>query len=177
MDDSLDLLSKAKYFTTLDLSSGYWQVKMGSRSQEKTAFNTYSGLYEFTVMPFGLCNAPATFQRLMEMVLTGLVRECCVVYIDDILIVRETFEEHLSNLRKVLDRLQEANLKLKPGKCKFAQRKVEYLRYVVSEHGLSTDPTKVDAVRKFAVPEDVSHCVRSSVLFPITGDLFPVFPR
>ena len=112
VDDSLNILSKAKYFT-LDLSSGY--------SQEMTAFNTYSGLYEFTVMPFGLCNAPATFQRLMETVLSGLVRECCVVYIDAILVVGETFEEHLSNLRKVLDRLREANLKLKPGKCKFAE--------------------------------------------------------
>ena len=128
---------------------------MDPRSQEKTAFNTYSGLYEYTVMPFGLCNAPVTSQRLIETVLTGLVRECCVVYIDDIFVVGDTFEEHQSNLRKVLDRLREANHKLKPGKCKFAQRKVEYLGYVVSEHGLPTDPMKVDVVRKFAVPKDV----------------------
>lgn len=111
-----------------------------------TGEDCYSGLYEFTVMPFGLCNVPVTFLRLMETVLTGLVPECCVLYIDAILVVGETFEEHLNNLRRVLDRLREANLQLKPGKCKFAQRKVEYLGYVISEHGLSTDPTKVDAV-------------------------------
>ena len=155
VDDSLDLLSKAKYFTTLDLSSGYWQVKMDLASQEKTAFNTYSGLYEFLVMPFGLCNAPATFQRLMETVLAGLVRERCVVYIDDILVIGETFEQPLKNLCKVLDRLREANLKLKPKKCKFAEREVCYLGYIVSECGLSTDPAKVEAVKKFPRPSDV----------------------
>ena len=85
VDDTLDLLAKSKYFTTLDLRSGYWQVQMEESSREKTAFITHSGLYEFTVMPFGLCNAPATFQRLIESVLVGLVGSCCMVYLDDIL--------------------------------------------------------------------------------------------
>ena len=155
VDDSLDLLSKSRYFTTLDLSSGYWQVKMNPASREKTAFSNYSGLYEFLVMPFGLCNMPATFQRLMETVLAGLVRKCCMVYIDDILIVGETFEEHLQNLCKVLDRLCDANLKLKPKKCRFAEREVCYLGYRVSEYGLSTDPEKTETVKEFPRPEDV----------------------
>ena len=92
VDDSLDLLAKSKYFSTLDLSSGYWQVKVAPDSIEKTAFATHSGLFEFVVMPFGLCNAPATFQRLMESVLTGLARDICMVYMDDILVMGATYE-------------------------------------------------------------------------------------
>ena len=98
IDDSIDILSHSRYFSTLDLRSGYWQVKMASESIEKTAFATHSGLYEFVVMPFGLCNAPSTFQRLMERVLTGLARDVCIVYLDDILVMGTTFEEHLFNL-------------------------------------------------------------------------------
>ena len=101
IDDSLDLLARTKYFTTLDLASGYWQVRMEDASREKTAFVTHSGLYEFLVMPFGLCNAPATFQRLMETVLADLIREKCIVYIDDILVMGETLEEYLQNLPSV----------------------------------------------------------------------------
>ena len=111
IDDSLDLLAKSKYFTTLDLATGYWQVRMEPASQEKTAFVTHDGHYEFKVMPFGLTNAPATFQRLMEGVLHGLVGRCCLVYIDDIVVMGETFAEHVQNLRTVLERLKQANFK------------------------------------------------------------------
>ena len=83
IDDSLDLLCSTQYFTSLDLASGYWQVGMDKESQEKRAFTTHNGLYEFAVMPFGLCNVPATFQRMMESVLSGLAREKCLVYLDD----------------------------------------------------------------------------------------------
>ena len=127
IDDTLDLLSKTKYFTMLDLASGYWQVRMSEDAREKTTFTTYSGLYEFNVMPFGLCNAPATFQRLMEIVLAGLTRRSCMVYIDDILVFSETFEEHLAHLRQVLDRLRQVGLRLKPKKCDFVKDKVGYL--------------------------------------------------
>ena len=94
IEDSLALLSQSKYFTTLDLASGYWQVKMDQESREKTTFVTHVGLFEFDVMPFGLCNAPATFQRLMSMVLAGLIPESCLTYLDDIIVVGRTFEEH-----------------------------------------------------------------------------------
>ena len=113
-DDSLDLLAGMKYFTTLDLATGYWQAIMSSEAQEKTAFVTHEGLYEFLVMPFGLCNAPATFQRLMEITLRGLARYKCVVYLDDIMVIGRTFEEHLNNMREVLERLRKTGLKLKP---------------------------------------------------------------
>ena len=92
IDDTLDVLAGSKYFTTLDLASGYWQVAMHPADIEKTAFVTYGGLYEFRRMPFGLVNAPATFQRLMELVLSGLARKCCLVYLDDVLVVGSTLE-------------------------------------------------------------------------------------
>lgn len=103
IDDTLDQLAGAQYFTTLDLASGYWQVSMDAASQEKTSFSTYAGLYEFKKMPFGLVNAPATFQQLMEVVLAGLARDGCLVYIDDVLVIGKT-----SNLREVLDRFRAA---------------------------------------------------------------------
>ena len=98
IDDSLDQLAVSSYFSTLDLASGYWQVGMSVESQEETAFVTWNGLYEFKVMLFGLCNAPATFQCLMEKVLCGVVREKCLIYLDDILVMGQTFDEHIENL-------------------------------------------------------------------------------
>ncbi len=128
---------------------------MTDESREKTAFVTHSGLYEFVVMPFGLCNAPATFQRLMNTVLADLIRDKCIVYIDDILVMGDTLEDHLCNVGRVLQRLREAGLKLKPAKCHFLRKRVEFLGYVVSEDGISPDPRKVVAVRNFPRPENL----------------------
>ena len=155
IDDSLDLLADTKFFSSLDLVSGYWQVSMSEDSQEKTAFTTHIGLYEFRVMPFGLCNAPTTFQRLMEGVFTGLVGEKCIIYLDDVLVIGRTYKEHLDNLREVFTRLTNAGLKLKPSKCKLVQREVEFLGYVVSCEGISTDPKKLAAVAEFPRPSDL----------------------
>lgn len=106
INNSLDLLANTAYFATLNLVSGYWQVEIDPDSWEETAFCSHSGLYEFGVMPFGLCNAPATFQMLMEAVLTGLAREKCLVYLDDILVMGKTYEEHLDNLSQVFLRIR-----------------------------------------------------------------------
>ena len=152
IDDTLDSLARQQYFTTVDLAFGYWQVGMDGQSQEKTAFTTHSGLYEFHVMPFGLCNAPATFQRLMEVVLQGLVHKSCLVYLDDILVIGCTFTEHLNNLVKVFSRLRQAGLHLKPSKCCLARTEVEYLGHVVSQGGVAADPKKVEAVQAYPVP-------------------------
>ena len=121
IDDLLDQLGQAKYFTTLDLASGYWQIPVHHQSQEKTAFITHQGLFEFRVMPFGLKNAPAAFQRLMQTVLRDLNPgngpDFVSVYLDDILIFSQTLEDHFNHLQKVVQRIKEANLKLKPSKC------------------------------------------------------------
>ena len=101
IDDTLEQLAGAKYFSTLDMASGYWQVPMDSASQEKTAFSTYAGLYEFNKMPFGLVNAPATFQRLMEIALAGLTQDCCLTYLDDVLVIGRSIEEQNPNLVKL----------------------------------------------------------------------------
>ena len=125
IDNLLDQLGNSCYFSTLDLASGYWQIRVHPDSQEKTAFVTPQGLYEFRVMPFGLTNAPAVFQRLMQRVLMGLNpsdgEDFVAVYIDDVLVFSHTLEEHLEHLRRVIDRLQQAGLKLKPTKCHFVR--------------------------------------------------------
>ncbi|GBM83654.1 Retrovirus-related Pol polyprotein from transposon 297 [Araneus ventricosus] len=104
IDDTLDALNGSQWFSTLDLKSGYWQIEIEPEDKEKTAFTTGQGLWQFKVMPFGLCNAPATFERLMETVLRGLTSKACLVYHDDNVIVGRTFEEHLNNIRKVFHR-------------------------------------------------------------------------
>ena len=152
VDDTLDTLACCKWFTTLDLLSGYWQVEVDEKDREKTAFITYEGLFEFNKMPFGLCNAPATFQRLMDLILAGLQWTNCLVYLDDILIIGKTFTEHLKNLELVFNRLREAGLKLKPSKCAICQKQVNYLGHVISADGIATDPAKTDKVAHWPIP-------------------------
>ena len=147
IDDTLNTLAGSKWFSTLDLISGYWQVELDQQTREKTAFCTPEGLFEFNVMPFGLCNAPATFQRLMDLVLAGLQWSQCLVYLDDVIVMGRTFSEHLQNLSSVFSRIREASLKLKPAKCAFLQPEVHYLGHIVSGDGVATDPSKVEKVK------------------------------
>ena len=155
IDDALDSLSACKYFSTLDLQSGYHQVAIHPDSKDKTAFITHAGLYEYNVLSFGLTGAPPNFQRLMSRILHGLEWKICLIYIDDIIIFSKSFEEHLSRLSLVFQRLREANLKLKPSKCHFARNSVNFLGFVVSSDGVSPDPDKIEAVRSFPVPKCV----------------------
>ena len=124
---------------------------MDPDDQEKTAFCTPDGLFEFKVMPFGLCNAPATFQRLMDMVLAGVQWSNCLIYLDDIIIVGKTFKHHLQNVREVFKRLREAGLKLKPSKCDLCCKQVEFLGHIVSADGIRTDPAKTEKVAQWPV--------------------------
>ena len=156
IDDSIDALSGSCWFSTLDLASGYWQVGVEERDRPKTAFSTGSGLYQFTVMPFGLCNAPATFERLMERVLSGLPWEVCLLYLDDIIVHAKTFKAELEQLRSVFGRLREAGLKLSPKKCHLFKKPVVFLGHVVSEEGVSTDPEKIKAVCEWPTPTSAS---------------------
>ncbi|GBO44664.1 Retrovirus-related Pol polyprotein from transposon 297, partial [Araneus ventricosus] len=178
IDDTLDALNGSQWFSTLDLKSGYWQVEIQSEDKEKTSFTTGQGLWQFKVMPFGLCNAPATFERLMETVLRGLTSEACLVYLDDIIIVGRTFQEHHNNIRKVFQRLQKANLKLSPKKCRFFRKEVSYLGHIISADGVKTDPEKTKAVVDWPRPETV-HDLRSFLglctyyrRFPLTDKEF-----
>ena len=162
IEDSLNTLGGERFFCSLDLASGYWQVEMDAADREKTAFVTQGGLYEFRVMPFGLVNAPATFERLMERVLRGIAWSECLVYLDDILVFGPDFGTTLARLEKVLDRLGEAGLKLKAKKCQLFQEEILFIGHIVSAAGIGTDPTKCQQVRDWPVPRDL-HEVRSFV--------------
>ena len=161
IDDLLDQLGKSRYFTTLDLASRYWQIRVDKPSKEKTAFITHHGLFEFCVMPFGLTNAPAVFQQLMQKVLSDLKtddgRDFVEVYIDDVLIFSETLAEHLQHIRLVLERLKKAGLKLKSAKCHFLRESVEYLGHLITPQGLKPNPKQAKAVVEFPVPESVTN--------------------
>ncbi|UYV84144.1 K02A2.6-like, partial [Cordylochernes scorpioides] len=154
IDATLDTLSRSQWFSTLDLKSGYWQVSIHPEDRKKTAFTTGNRPWQFKVMPFGLCNAPATFERLMETVLQGIPLETCLVYLDDIIVMGKSFEEHLINLERVLQKIRGARLKLNPRKCKPFKEKVCYLGHVISRQGIQTDPDRTETVRQWPVPRD-----------------------
>ena len=150
INDLLDQLGKSRYFSTLDLASGFWQILVHPHSQEKTAFVTPQGLFEFRVMPFGLANAPAIFQRLMEEVLRGINSESgpnfVSAYIDDILVFSSTLKKYLAHLELVMKRFEEVGLKLKPTKCRFACEEVEHLGQVITPKGLKPNPRLIAAI-------------------------------
>ncbi|KAM6975889.1 retrovirus-related Pol polyprotein from transposon 412 [Tautogolabrus adspersus] len=156
IQDTLDTLSNARYFSTLDLTSGYWQVELTPRARKAAAFCTRKGLFEWNVMPFGLCNAPATFQRLMDRVLVGLQWETCLVYLDDIVVLGRDSTQMLERLGQVFNRLRGANLKLKPSKCCLFREQVAYLGHIVSANGVTTDPKKIQQVQDWPTPRNVS---------------------
>ena len=160
IDDALDHIAGSQWFSSLDLRSGYWQVELAPEDHSKTAFTFGQGLWQFRVMPFGLCNAPATFERLMERVLAHIPRNQCVVYLDDLLVHATDFERALVNLRQVFSAIRGAGLRLHPKKCNLLQRETKFLGHVVGPNGVGTDPAKVEAVRNWQVPRSVGE-VRS----------------
>ena len=152
IDDTLDTLHGSKWFSMLDLASGYWQVELHKDCRDRTAFCTPNGLFEFKVLPFGLCNAPSTFQRLMDLILTGLQWSSCLVYLDDIIIFGKNFADHIRNIRLVLHRIKDAGLKLQPTKCHFFRKAVSYLGHIVSEQGVAVDHGKVEKIKLWPTP-------------------------
>ena len=160
IDSCLDALTGSKWFSTLDLASGYWQVAMEETSIEKTAFLTHKGLFEWKVMPFGLCNAPATFERLMEIVLGDMQWHKILVYLDDVVAFGSSFEVAYANLREVFHRMRRAHLTLKPSKCALFKKKVEYLGHIVSEKGIRQTQSKIEAIAHWAEPTNL-HDLRS----------------
>ena len=148
----LDQLGKSQYYTTLDLAQGYHQVKMHPDHCQKTAFSTDRGHFEFLRVPFGLKGAPATFQRLMNSVLTGLNGIKAFVYLDDIIVYALNLEDHSRKLKEVFNRLRESNLKLQPSKCSFMRKEVNYLGHVITDKGVRPNPQKIECVVKFPTP-------------------------
>ena len=163
IDDSLRLLGNQQWFSTMDLASGYWQVAMSPEAKRKAAFVTNERLFQFRVMPFVLCNAPATFERLMDRVLCGMRWSRCLVYLDDVISFGKTISEALLRL-EVLARLSEFGLQLKAKKCTFMPTEVAFLGHIVGRTGLACDPEKLSAVRNWHEPNKVK-AVRQFVGF------------
>lgn len=155
IEESLDGLTGAKWFSTLDLASGYSQVEVAEKDRAKTAFCTPFGLFEFNRMPFGLCNAPSTFQRLMERMFGDCWYQSVLLYLDDLIVFSSSVKQHLERLEEVFLRLQKQSLKVKLSKCHFFQTRVRYLGHVVSAEGVTTDPDKVAAVRDWKTPSNL----------------------
>ncbi|CAM4560493.1 unnamed protein product [Caretta caretta] len=151
-DELLEKLGRAQFISTLDLTKGYWQVPLDESAKERSAFITHLGLYEFNVLPFGLRNAPATFQRLVDGLLAGL-GEYAVAYLDDVAIFLDSWADHLEHLQKVLERIREAGLTVKAKKCQIGLNRVTYLGHQVGQGTISPLQAKVDAIQKWPVPK------------------------
>ena len=155
--DALDSLNGACIFTSLDLKSGYWQVELDEESIPLTAFTVGPlGFYECIRMQFGLTNAPATFERLMESCLGDLHLNWCIIYLDDIIIFSKDPDDYIKRLEGVFEKLAPAGLKLKPSKCEFFKAKLKYLGHIVSLEGIATDPAKIETIQKWPVPKTVT---------------------
>ena len=145
--------SQAQIFSSIDLFSGFWQIKMDEDTSHKAAFITRNGVYEWLRLPFGLNNSPISFQMIMTQVLRGLNWKFVLVYVDDTLVFSKDFEQHLNHLEQVFNRLRDSNLTLKPSKCEFAMKEVKYLGHIISKHGVQVNPSKTDAISSFPVPK------------------------
>jgi hypothetical protein len=156
VQDCFDCLVGSTIFSTIDLTSGYYQVPIWPADVPKTAMNTKFGSFEWLVMPFGLTSAPSTFQRLVNHTLHSLLGRCVVVYLDDILIFSKSLEEHVDHVNQVMSLLREANLLCQPTKCQFGVPRLEFLGHVVSDKGLEMDPKKVDIVKNWPEPKNIS---------------------
>jgi hypothetical protein len=153
IDALLDELNGAKYFTKLDFSSRYHQVRLAEEDIEKIAFHTHHGHYEFLVMPFGLMNAPSTFQSLMNEVFHAYLRKFVLVFFDNILIYSREWTQHMEHVREMMDLLEKQQLYLMRAKCIFGQQEVQYLGHVISTEGVEVDSEKIEAIEECPKPE------------------------
>ncbi len=156
IEETLDSLVGARWFSTMDLASGYNQVPVTEADRSKTAFCTPFGLFEWNRMPFGLCNAPSTFQRLMERMFGDQKSRSLLLYLDDIIVLSSSVDQHLARMEVALSRLHKEGLKAKLSKCAFFKREVQYLGHVISSEGVSTDPGKIEAVSQWPCPTSVA---------------------
>ena len=152
IDNILDALKGSKLFSLVDMASGYWQIELEEEDMEKTAFTTIFGLYHWKVVPFGLCSAPATYQRMVDRLLAGLLWRVCLAYLDDVIIYSKSFEDHLSRLREVFSAIDEANLRMQPEKCEFGKDRLKFLGHIVTPEGTQPDPDKIKSIMEFPTP-------------------------
>ena len=173
IEETIDTLSGSQYFSTLDLRSGYWQVGIKETDKHKTAFSVGPlGFFECNRMAFGLCNAPASFQRLMERCIGELHLKECLIYLDDIIIFSKTFAEHLIRLENVFRQLELHGLKLKGSKYEFFQKQVQYLGHIDSDKGIQTDPDKIAVLSEWQPPSNVKELRRFLGLQTLCAQLF-----
>lgn len=175
-DELVDELARASWFSSLDLNSGFHQIRMKVGEEFKTAFQTHFGHFEFLVMSFGLCGAPASFQDAMNSTLKPLLRNCVLVFFDDILVYSNTFEDHITHLRAVLQLLAKDKWQVKLSKCSFAQRQISYLGHIVSAEGISTDNSKISSITTWPPPANTKELAASWALLATIGSLSSILP-
>ncbi|XP_062187935.1 uncharacterized protein LOC133891241 [Phragmites australis] len=154
IDELLDELAGAKWFTSLDLRAGFHQILIAAEDQYKTSFLTHNGQYQYKVMPYGLTGAPGTFQSVMNAALAPLLRKSVIVFMDDILIYSKDWKAHLNHIQQVFEVLREQQFKVKLSKCAFGQQ-LSYLGHVISAEGVATDPTKIESIQQWPTPTNV----------------------
>ena len=159
-EQAIDALNQAKFITTLDATSGYWQIPLSEESKAKTAFQTLTQRWQYKCLPMGITNAAPTFQKNMEIMLAGLLWKSCVVYIDDIIVYSNTFIEHMLHLEEVFRRLKMCNVVIKPAKCKLVRKETLYLGHVVGNGCLKPDPDNIKAIKECPLPKTLQE-VRS----------------
>ncbi|CAA0840354.1 Uncharacterized mitochondrial protein AtMg00860, partial [Striga hermonthica] len=156
VNDMLDELAGSRYFSKLDLRAGYHQIRLHKADIPKIAFRTHQGHYEYSMMPFGLCNAPSTFQFTMNSIFKEHLRKFVLVFFDDILVYSKSWGEHLEHLRVVLDVLEANSFHIKPSKCSFGQEMVGYLGHFISHNGVTVDPRKIEAMVDWPKPTSLT---------------------
>ena len=177
MEEIFDTLEGSCYFSTIDMSWGFYQLPMEEASQEYTAFSTPFGSFKWLRMPMGLTGSPNIFQSLMAKVIVGLIWKITIPYLDDCIIFSRTVEEHLERLREVFQRFKDANLQINPTKCEFFRQKVPFLGHIVSREGIQADSEKTSTVNRYLIPKNATEVKSFSSLFSYYRRYVPDFAK
>jgi len=155
ISEALDTLGGAKYFTKLHIKDAYHNIRIREGDEWKTPFSTKLGTYKYLVMPFGLCNAPAAFQRWINEVLMEHIDMCCIIYLDAVLIYSNALEQHRKDISNILEAIRKSGMKVKLSECKFHQSETEYLGFIIGQEGVKRDPVKTQAISDWPTPKKI----------------------